>query len=111
MELKSRNAPIEKNELPVMGMIQWIEGRADHPNENRQTGIKKAPDEGGHESVLRFDVAIFVKQGLHVLADVPEVGGIGREGADQNLEKGEALRPKGEVVDAEEDDGKDSNQR
>ena len=32
---------------PMMGRIQWIEGRADQPNQRRQTGMMKAPTKAG----------------------------------------------------------------
>ena len=38
-----------------MGAYQWISGRADHPNQNKQMGIQKAPTKAGGK---RFSGAI-----------------------------------------------------
>lgn len=32
---------------PTIGMIQWILGRADQPNQKRQMGMQKAPTKAG----------------------------------------------------------------
>ena len=52
-----------------------------------------------------FDLAIFVKQRLHVFVDVPEERRHGNERADQNPQEGKTLGPEGKVVDTDEDDG------
>lgn len=36
-----------RDHVPMIGMIQWISGRADQPNQNRQMGIQKAPTNVG----------------------------------------------------------------
>lgn len=44
---RSRNVPTEKKAEAIIGMIQWISGLADHPNQKRQMGIQNAPIKAG----------------------------------------------------------------
>ena len=43
MLLKSRNAPIENQAEPMMGMIQCMRASADQPYQNRPMGTKSEP--------------------------------------------------------------------
>ena len=45
--MNKRKAPMEKKELPMIGMIQWMELRPDQPNQKRQIGMRKAPTKAG----------------------------------------------------------------
>lgn len=106
MELQRRKVPTEKKPEPTVGMIQWMLGPADQPNQKRQTGMQNPPITCWREPFFGFEFAILVELRFDYYIEVVEEWRDNNHCAEQDSHERQTFFAQLELVNALEDDWK-----